>query len=162
VALPFIDVFIRLDVMNYMIRGTTAQFKFELPKELDVNEITSIEIRAWQNGYSGTTVAPLPIRRTFTNGDKEWDSITGEHVLIVQFTSSDTSRFTDKLKGYIQCKVNLDGQAVYGTLEQRFTVYPMHGELVGGGTDGADTSNEGWIILDGQTIIPDQVGDINE
>jgi hypothetical protein len=136
-----------------MIRGATAQFTFKLPKELNIDDISYIDIVAWQKGYKGTPSAPLPIKRTYTNSN--WDSniVADEHTLVVKFTSSDTSRFTDKLKGYIQCKVVVTGEVVYPTYEQRFTVYPMYDALVGGDIDGEIQTSDGWIILDGQEIM---------
>ena len=136
-----------------MIRGATAQFTFELPKGLKISDISHIQIAAWQKGYKGTPAAPLPIIREYTNTN--WDSniIEDEHTLVVKFTSADTLRFTDKLKGYIQCKVVVIGDAVYPTLEQRFTVYPMYDDLIDKELDGEiRVDEEGWIILDGQTI----------
>ena len=136
-----------------MVRGATAQFTFELPKELEIDDISYIEIAAWQKGYKGTQTGPLPIIRRYTNSNWSSSIIADEHTLVVKFTSSDTSRFTDKLKGYIQCKVVVTGDAVYPTYEQRFTVYPMYDDLIGGDIDVDNNVNDdGWIILDGEKI----------
>ena len=136
-----------------MIRGATAQFIFKLPKELNIEDISYIEIRAWQNGYTGTPLAPLPIKKVFTN--ENWAPILSEddHTLVVVFDSEKTARFTDKLKGYIQCKVVVVGDTVYGAYKQRFTVYPMYDDMVGGDIGGSSANDDGWIILDGQTIM---------
>ena len=138
--------------MNDMIRGTTAQFTFKLPKELNLNDVSYIQITAWQKGYTGTPIAPLPISKTYTNSD--WGSVLkDEHTLVVVLSPEQTARFTDKLKGYIQCKVVVEGKAIYGTYEQRFTVHPMYKDMVGGDMGEIEQNSEGWIILDGQTIM---------
>ena len=138
-----------------MIRGTNVRFTFTIPKEINIEDISYIEVIAWQNGYKGTTVAPLPLKKRYTNQD--WDSALldndDDYTLVVVLTSEDTARFTDKLKGYIQCKVGLTGKGAYATHEQKFTVYPMHSDMVGGDIVDSNTNNEGFIILDGQTII---------
>ena len=139
-----------------MIRGTTAQFTFKLPQDLEIDDISLIEVRAWQNGYTGVPAGSLPIRREYTNNN--WTSVPvgNDHTLVVELSPSDTSRFTDKLKGYIQCRVDIVGGAAYGTYQQKFTVYPMHEGMVGGSTGENSEVIEGWIILDGKKIIQDE------
>ena len=135
-----------------MIRGTATQFTFKLPKEILIDDITSIEVRVWQKGYNGTPTAKLPIVKSYTN--ENWNSsLQEEHTLVVVLSSEETARLTDKLKGYIQCKVVVGAATPYATLQQRFTVYPMYEDLVGGEIGDTTISSEGWIILDGQTIV---------
>lgn len=47
-----------------MIRGTTAQFTFNMPYEFD--KLCIIEATFWQPGNSGTVEAPLPITRIYS------------------------------------------------------------------------------------------------
>lgn len=49
-----------------MIRGTTAQFKIEMPK--DINDFCVIEVIFGQEGNVGTIEAPLPIKKTYNRG----------------------------------------------------------------------------------------------
>ena len=58
-----------------MIRGTTAQFRFEMPKSFE--ELCTIEVIFGQEGNAGTIEAPLPITKIYNRGYikvKEWNS----------------------------------------------------------------------------------------
>lgn len=46
-----------------MIRGTTAQFKFNMPYEFD--DLCIIEVTFWQPNNEGTTTAPMPIVKLY-------------------------------------------------------------------------------------------------
>lgn len=49
-----------------MIRGTTAQFKFHMPKSFD--DICIVEVIFGQKGNEGTLEAPLPIKKFYNRG----------------------------------------------------------------------------------------------
>ena len=49
-----------------MIRGTTAQFKFEMPT--NIGDFCTIEVIFGQEGNVGTVEAPLPIKKVYHRG----------------------------------------------------------------------------------------------
>lgn len=130
-----------------MIRGTTAQFKFKLPYAK--NELQWVTMKFWQPGNDGTTEAPLPIIKRKTHCDSSDDS----KELSVSLTCEETLRFTDKLKAKVQMRAQHTSGLVFGSKEKIVTVYPLADDLT------QDTilpgeSDDGWIVLDGQPIIP--------
>lgn len=66
-----------------MIRGTTAQFKFKMPKSF--NDLCIVEVIFGQKGNLGTIEAPLPIKKiynrqsinieTWSEGDKDINKV---------------------------------------------------------------------------------------
>lgn len=130
-----------------MIRGTTANFIFNLPHDMEIEDIISITVTVWQKGNSGTKLAPLPITKTYTRDSIDKDN----HRIVVTLLPEETARFTDKLKARIQLKIDSAG-AVYATYQHAFSVYPMSDDMVGGDMGGGATSEDGWVIFDGQEI----------
>ncbi len=142
-----------------MIRGTTAGFKFTLPYPL--NKLARVSVTFWQNGYSGTDTAPLPIIKEFTNFAESDDSTQ----LTVTLTASETKRFTDKLKARVQLVARTRAIVSSETGEEiepsvRFasrinliTVHPINDDIIEDNPeDAAPTDENGWVILDGQEI----------
>ena len=119
-----------------MIRGTTAQFKFELP--CMANELESATIVFWQEGIKNDY---LPIKKNLTHCSME-----GKY-LYVSLTDSETFMFSDKLKARVQLKAEYNG-TVFASRQQLVTVYPLNDV-----SDKPPAPNEnGWAILDGGSV----------
>jgi hypothetical protein len=128
-----------------MIRGTTAQFKFKLPYSYD--ELTSITIRFWQpNNPSGS----LPIYKYKTNCESPV-----EKEIHVSLRPSETALFSDKYKAKLQLRAQPAIGAPFGCKEQLITVYPMPDDIIDDDPiiNPEVPTEEGWIILDGETIV---------
>ena len=131
-----------------MIRGTTTSFIFQLP--FKKCEIESIKIKFWQPGNSGTREEPLPFYKYLDNcaGDDDATEIT------VSLSPSETKRFSDKLKAYVQMSAKQISGPVVATLRHLITVYPMDDDLI---TDTGEEpiippTSDGWVIIDGGVI----------
>ena len=131
-----------------MIRGTTAQFKFKLP--YIKAELAWATIKFWQTGNSGTMQAPLPITKKLSHCDSPDDS----KELYVSLTAEETSRFSDKTKAKVQLRAqHSESGTIFGTRPQLITVYPMLDEILNEDPTMPSENEEGWIVLDGETII---------
>lgn len=130
-----------------MIRGTTAQFRFKLPYRK--SELAWATIKFWQPGNNGTLEAPLPITKRLEHCTMAADS----DVLCISLTAEETLRFSDKFKA----KAQLRAQAVDGTIfaseQQDVTVKPINDDIILDDPTMPSPNEEGWIILDGETIV---------
>jgi hypothetical protein len=132
-----------------MVRGTTAQFKFSLP--YDYSEISVAKVVFWQPGNEGNDENPLPIYKSFsqcapTNNPKE---------LSVTLSQSETLRFSDKLKARVQLSAKTFEGTRFASKQELITVYPIYDDSILGDDDivvPPDVDNDGFIILDGETI----------
>ena len=132
-----------------MIRGTTATFKFKLPYELQ--DISWVNVVFWQDGYTGTLGSSSPIKKEFTN-EKDFQDITSKE-LVVTLSGADTRAFTDKLRGKVQLKgFSAKHSVSFGSKPQTFTVYPMDDKIMDGYIPEDATTENGYIILDGNEI----------
>lgn len=114
-----------------MIRGTTEQFKFQMPYEF--GKLCWIEVTFWQPGHSGTEIAPLPFKKVYDKRDgstrddgfaPEGNELTSKTV-IISLTDEETRRFTDKCKGYVQVMALCDKEDIkFGSKPTTFIVYP--------------------------------------
>ena len=130
-----------------MIRGTTAQFKFKLPYTKE--ELAWATIKFWQPGNSGTTEAPLPITKRLDHCEPSDDL----QELCVSLTAEETSRFSDKYKAKVQLRAqHLDNGTVFGSRPQLITVYPMLDAIIEEDPTMPGANDEGFVILDGETI----------
>lgn len=128
-----------------MIRGTTAQFKFNVP--YPKNELLWVTMKFWQPGNDGTPDAPLPIIKKKEHCDAADDS----KELYVSLTSAETLRFTSKLKAKVQLRAQHNSGTVFASKEEVVPVYPLSDDL----TQDAvlpEIADDGWIVLDGQEI----------
>jgi hypothetical protein len=128
-----------------MIRGTTAQFRFNMPypfKELDW-----ATVKFWQEGNDGTPTAPLPITKKLG----QCTSTDDPYELCVSLTSEETMRFSDERKAKVQLRAHANG-STFASRETLITVYPINDDIV---TDDPELPavDEGWVILDGSTVI---------
>ena len=124
-----------------MIRGTTAQFKFNLPCTYD--ELDLVTITFWQPENNSPY---LPIKRV-----KSECSVAENDpkCLCVSLDPSDTLIFSDKLKARVQLRAQCDG-TVFASRQHLITVYPINDETIDTELPKPDT--EGWVILDGEKI----------
>lgn len=128
-----------------MIRGTTAQFKFNIPYDFD--DLGWVAVTFWQRGNNGTSERPLPIVKT----KKQCSAPNNQNEVCVTLTSEETARFSDKQKAYVQLRAQANGNT-FASKQERITVYPINDELLKEGSDLPAADGDGWIILDGQTI----------
>lgn len=130
-----------------MIRGTTAQFKFKLPYSKEA--LDWITIKFWQPGNPS---GQLPITKTKTN----CSSTDSSNEICVSLSATETSLFSDKYKAKVQLRAQPAFGAPFGSRQQSFTVYPMLDEIIEENpTIDPETpsTEEGWIILDGETVV---------
>ena len=127
-----------------MIRGTTAQFKFNIP--YTKGELEWAKIKFWQDGNQGTIFAPLPITKNLEHCSASDDSTE----LCIELTAEETMRFSDKMKAKVQLRAKAKDAAVFASRPQLITVYPIHDDLFDPTEDVPD--EDGWRILDGGTI----------
>jgi hypothetical protein len=127
-----------------MIRGTTAQFKFKLPYSKD--ELIDITIRFWQDGnYSDS----LPLFKYKSNCEER-----AAKEIYVSLRPSETALFSDKYKAKMQLMAQPIVGAPFGSKERLIPVYPMPDDIIIDDPTIPDTPTEdGWIILDGGTIV---------
>lgn len=128
-----------------MIRGTTAQFKFKLPYSYD--ELTSITIKFWQPGNPSRE---LPLFKYKTHCNER-----AKNEIYVSLRPSETALFSDKYKAKLQLIAQPNIGAPFGCKEQLVTVYPMPDDIIidDPTVDPDVPIEEGWVILDGDTIM---------
>ena len=131
-----------------MVRGTTAQFKFNLP--YDFNDLKVVKITFWQPGNNGPEKKrPLPIIK----GLESFVESQTPKELSVTLTQEETLRFSDKTKAYVQLRAtSIDGHS-FASKQETLTVYPVYDESIL--DDGAITpppSDDGWSYLDGGIV----------
>lgn len=133
-----------------MIRGTTAQFKINIPYR--VEEVKKVVVKFWQEGYTGTLEDPLPITKTLID-PTPYDE-KSPYDLVITLKPGETKRFSDKLKAYMQFWAELDNDdsTKFGSKPQIITVYPMHEGIFDEIPDYEETDTSGFIILDGKEI----------
>ena len=131
-----------------MIRGTTQSFTFKLP--FKKSEIDNVTIKFWQPGNAGTTEAPLPFYKTLSSCAGSPDSTE----ITVSLMPSETKRFSDKLKAYVQMRVKPISGQIVATQRHLITVYPMDDDLIPDTDEDpiAPPDSDGWVILDGGAI----------
>lgn len=131
-----------------MIRGTTQSFTFKLP--FKKSEIDNVTIKFWQPGNTGTTEAPLPFYKTLSSCAGSPDSTE----ITVSLMPSETKRFSDKLKAYVQMRAKPISGQIVATQRHLITVYPMDDDLIPDTDEDpiVPPDSDGWVILDGGAI----------
>lgn len=128
-----------------MIRGTTANFRFKLP--YDLQQVKKVTISFWQTNNAGTIDAPLPIIKTL----ESCATTDNPRELSVTLNPHETSRFSCDRKARVQ----LDGETVdaivFGNKPQMFNVYPHENGLPE--VPGTPVTGDGYIVLDGGSIV---------
>ena len=140
-----------------MIRGTTAPFKFTLPYTKD--KILLAEAKFWQSGNDKGLERdyPLPIVKHYSqtnwnNGIQyPWNWID-DSTLVVTLGQRETLTFSDKYKARIQLRVRTTDNLVFASEQQIINVYPANWDAPLGDDIIIPTSENEWVILDGNTI----------
>ena len=133
-----------------MIRGTTAQFRYTTPYEVDT--LMTAEITFWQTGNNGPNLyRPLPIVKNLDQCDRS----DNPYELIVTLTPEETLRFSEKLKAYTQIQAETIEGVKFASRAQTIPVYPVQDDSM---TDDdvvplPPPDDDGFIILDGKTIV---------
>ena len=124
-----------------MVRGTTAQFRFKLPCRVD--ELVTAQITFWQPGNEGFGEA---ITKNLSNCEA---APNDDHCLCVSLSTSDTLKFSDKVKAKVQLKAQY-GATIFASRQQSITVYPINNAIA----EGEDPLpyKDGWVIFDGKEI----------
>lgn len=131
-----------------MIRGTNAQFKFEIP--YDFSELTYVNIMFWQDGNDGPDVnRPLPIRKI--KDDCKWYAIDKQ--VVVDLSPEETARFVDDRKAKVQLSATTGTGIRFASKERIITVYPMYLDDPVFGDITPPTEIKELIIADGGNII---------
>lgn len=126
-----------------MIRGTTAQFKFNLPyTKAELNWVT---IKFWQSGNTSTL---LPITKNLDHCDAPDDSTE----LYVSLTAEETTRFSEERKAKVQLRGQANNGTIFGCPPKLISVYPMRDDIIEENPELPPENSEGWIIFDGKTI----------
>ena len=130
-----------------MIRGTNAQFKFNIP--YDCSDLKIVKITFWQPGNKGiSTDRPLPIIKllsqcNFTDNPNE---------IAVTLNQEETLRFSDKYKAYVQLRATCKDGNTFASKQEQITVYPIYDDTVLGDDIMPSPDDGGCIFLDGGTI----------
>ena len=129
-----------------MIRGTNAQFKFKLPYAKD--ELMWVTIKFWQPGNNNSH---LPIVKNL----EHCVVLDNPKELYVSLTIDESLRFSEKHKGKVQLRAQYigDGTIFGNKIPQIFTVYQMHDGNLDKEPIVPTPNEEGFIVLDGETII---------
>lgn len=133
-----------------MIRGTTAQFKFNLP--YNVSDIATAKINFWQENYSGPNpTRPLPIVKVLSQCSES--NVPDE--LLVFLNKEETLRFLDDRKAYVQLHAKTKDGTAFASKQEMITVYPVYDDSILD-DDILPTPTPDYgdiIILDGEPIV---------
>ena len=124
-----------------MIRGTTTAFKFKLPYPKE--DLTWVTIKFWQENNPNRL---LPIVKRL----KHCGTSEQPNEICVSLTAEETARFSEKCKAKAQLRgLHTSSGTVFGCKPHLIPVYPMQDDdpILPG------ENEDGWIILDGGTII---------
>ena len=132
-----------------MVKGTTTQFRFQLP--CDFQELDIVKITFWQEHNNGPTPSrPLPIIKT-----KEQCSTFGsKKVLAVTLNQEETLRFSTDRKAYVQFRaVAWDGTASASRPTQ-IKIYSVYNDEIIGDIvkPTPDPGEDDFTILEGGNI----------
>ena len=133
-----------------MIRGTTAQFKFDLPYR--VADVTTVKISFWQENYSGPDkTRPLPIVKVL----EQCSQTTRPDELLVFLNKEETLRFITDRKAYVQLHGKTKDGTAFGSKKKTITVYPVYDDsILDDDVDPTPTPGDnGLIVFDGSTVV---------
>jgi hypothetical protein len=127
-----------------MIRGTTAQFNFNMP--CPIKEVEWVAIQFWQENNPSTL---LPITKHLEDCCQPNEL---DRKLCVSLTAEETSLFSDKYKAYTQLRAKRSDGTIFGSRQILITVYPMNDNLIKIGSDDIGVTNYGYISIDSGTV----------
>lgn len=124
-----------------MIRGTNAQFRFEIPYDFD--DVEYINIHFWQDGNSGPSEnRPLPIIKT--KSDCTW--LESDKQIVVRLAPEETARFMDDRKAITQYSGTTFSGVRFANKQYLITVYPLHDNADIGDIIPPPNMPEGFIL----------------
>lgn len=124
-----------------MIRGTNAQFRFEIPYDFD--DVEYIDILFWQDGNSGPSKnRPLPIVKI--KSDCTW--LESDKVIMVKLNPEETARFMDDRKARVQLSATTYSGIRFANKQHLITVEPLHDDLEIGDIMPPPQIPEGYIL----------------
>lgn len=131
-----------------MIRGTSAQFKFKIP--YNINNISVVKIVFWQDNYYGPSESrPLPIIKSINQCIR--DNVKNE--ILVSLDTEETLRFKDDRKAYVQLQAKTISGSTFGGKKELITVYPIcDNSILDDVVMPTPTPGSDLIILDGLAI----------
>ncbi len=130
-----------------MIRGTNAQFKFNIP--YNCSDLNLVKITFWQPGNKGiSTDRPLPIVKVLS----QCNITSKPNEIAVTLTQEETLRFSDATKAYVQLRATCRDGTTFASKQEQITVYPVYDDTILGDDIMPSPGDDGWIILDGGTI----------
>ena len=109
-----------------MIRGTCAQFKFNIPYTLD--QIDTVRVTFWQCNHNGSDECSLPITKTFTSDN--WEEKSKDGVIYTTLNQIETFAFTTEEKAYVQFRALTTDGFAFASRIRPITVYPTKDETV--------------------------------
>ena len=130
-----------------MIRGTNAQFKFNLP--YSYNAISVVKISFWQRNDAGENVELVVKTKGYCQPGKN------DYELLVTLSPSETLRFSDEKKAYVQLRGSVNGYA-FASKQVQISVYPVCDDSILDDDDDVvlpPPEDDGWISLDGGSIV---------
>lgn len=131
-----------------MIRGTNAQFKFQLP--YSYSELERVQITFWQNDNDGPSLdRPLPIIKVLS----QCSQTISPKEISVTLNQEETLRFVDDRKAYVQLRAVTRDDIPIASKVQSITVYPIYDDSILGDEILPTPEPDGWVILDGDTIV---------
>lgn len=130
-----------------MIRGTNAQFKFQLPYR--ASEVNTVKIVFWQSGNNGPSLSrPLPIVKVLDQC--KYDASSKE--ITVTLSQEETLRFSDDRKAYVQLRGTTTDGIPFGSKQSTILVYPVYDDTILGEEMLPTPDYDGWVVLDGSNI----------
>ena len=130
-----------------MIRGTTAQFKFDLPYKY--NELLNAKIVFWQPGNNGpSNDRPLPIAKVLEQCTQSLNPCE----LCVTLNQEETLRFSEKRKAYVQLIAGTSDGNAFASKQEEITVYPIYSDDIIDDMVTPAPEYDGFIIFDGGKI----------
>lgn len=131
-----------------MIRGTNAQYKFNLPYKF--SDIEVVKVTFWQDeNYGPSSDRPLPITKVL----EQCSPTDKPNQMSVTLNQEETLRFSEKRKAYVQFYAKTYSGIPVASHKQLITVYPLYDDSVLGDEILPTPTLDGWVHLDGESII---------
>lgn len=130
-----------------MIRGTNAQFKFNLPYQYSDLEVATITF--WQPENNGPSIdRPLPIKKILA----QCSPSDNPYQLCVTLNQEETLRFTEERKAFVQLRATTYDGIPVANKKQPITVYPIYDDSILDDDILPTPDYDGWVFLDGNII----------
>lgn len=131
-----------------MIRGTNAQFKFNLPYQYSDLEV--VQIVFWQPENNGPSIdRPLPITKILAQCSPSEEN---PYQLSVTLNQEETLRFSEDRKAFVQLRATTYDGIPIANKKQSITVYPVYDDSILDDDILPTPDYDGWVFLDAGTI----------